>query len=57
MEIVYKIDYGSETYGEVIKTQEGLYKCFTTPLFGGEWIEEETFIDENEAIDFIKSLT
>ena len=57
MEVIYKIDYGSETYGEVRKTQGGLYKCFTTPLFGGEWIEEKTFIDKNEAIEYLESLT
>jgi hypothetical protein len=57
MEVIYKIDYGSETYGEVRKTQDGLYKCFITPLFGGEWIEEEAFIDKNEAIEYLKSLT
>ncbi len=57
MEVIYRKDFGFESYGEVRKTQEGLYKCFTTPLFGGKWIEEKTFVDKNEAIDFINSLT
>jgi hypothetical protein len=57
MTIVYEHDYGHEAYGKVIITEEGLYKCYTTPLFGGEWQEQEVFKNKEEAIEYIKSLT
>lgn len=57
MTIVYEHDYGHETYGKVMITEEGIYKCYTTPLFGGEWQEQEVFKNKEEAIEYIKSLT
>lgn len=58
MEVVYRHSYGNDSFGEVRKSEDNLYYCFTTPLFGGEWIEEtEVFEDKEEAIDYINSLT
>lgn len=57
MEIVYKHNYGHEAYGKVVETEVGIYKCYTTPLFGGEWQEEEVFNNKEEAIEYIRSLT
>ena len=56
LEVVYEKDYGEESYGEV-RLINGEYKCFTTPLFGGDWIEEGKFATEEQAIKFIDSIT
>ena len=58
MEVVFKHDFGQETYGEVRKTSEGLYRCYETPLFGGEFHEaSDLFTDKESAIEYLKSLT
>jgi hypothetical protein len=57
MKVVYRHNYGNDSFGEVRKTKDNLYYCFTTPLFGGEWIEQEVFDDKEEAIEYINSLT
>lgn len=54
--IVYETYYGHESYGEV-RFIDGIYHCYTTPLFGGDWILEKKFDNKQEAIDFINSIT
>ena len=54
-QVVYEKDYGHEVFGQV-RLINGEYKCFVTPLFGGDWIEEGNFKTESEAINFIDSI-
>lgn len=53
--IIYETYYGSESYGEV-RLIDGMYHCYTTPLFGGDWIWETKFDNKQDAIDFIDSI-
>ena len=54
-QVVYEVNYGHESYGQV-RLINGEYRCFVTPLFGGDWIEEGKFSTKEEAIEFIESL-
>ena len=54
-QVVYEVSYGHESYGQV-RLINNEYRCFVTPLFGGDWIEEGKFSTEEEAIEFIESL-
>lgn len=54
-QIVYEVNYGHESYGQV-RLINGEYRCFVTPLFGGDWVEEGKFSTEEEAIEFVESL-
>ena len=53
--VIYEKYYGNESYGQV-RLIDGEYRCFVTPLFGGDWIEEGKFSTEEEAIEFVESL-
>ena len=55
IEIVYENYYGDGVYGEV-RLINGEYRCFVTPLFGGDFIEEGKFATEEEAIEFMESI-
>jgi hypothetical protein len=54
--VIYETYYGHDSYGEV-RLIDGRYYCYTTPLFGGDWILEEEFDIEQDAIDFIDSIS
>jgi len=55
-QVVYEVNYGEETYGEV-RLKNGAYRCFVTPQYGG-YFEQigDDFDNIEEAIKFIKSL-
>lgn len=55
-ELIYEISYGHDSHGEV-RLVDGEYHCYTIPLFGGEWIWETKFDNEDDAIDFINSIS
>ena len=55
--VVYEVDFGEETYGEV-RLKDGVYKCYVTPQYGGEFHQEKgEYYDLSEAIKYIKSIT
>jgi hypothetical protein len=54
-EVVYEKDYYQEMHGEV-RLINGVYRCFLTPLFGGDFIEEGRFETKEEAIIFMDSI-
>lgn len=56
--VVYEHDFGHETYGEVRQISEGIFQCYETPLYGGEWHEAgDIFTSKEAAIEFLQSLT
>jgi hypothetical protein len=56
-QVVYEKEYGEETYGEV-RLRDGIYRCYATSQFGGEFNQEGGEYDNiEEAIKFIESLT
>jgi len=57
MNVVYKHNFGSETYGEVRK-ENNLFQCYETPLYGGEFMKVgEPFKELEQAIEFLHQLT
>lgn len=55
-QVVYEIDFGHEVYRQV-RLINGVYRCFETPLFGGDYMEcGPVFDNEEEAIEYIESL-
>jgi hypothetical protein len=53
--VVYEVDYGHDKIGQV-RLINGVYRCFETPLFGGDWMDlGEVFTTEEEAIEFIEN--
>jgi hypothetical protein len=56
-QVVYEIDFGEEAHGEV-RLINGLYRCFVTPQYGGDWQEIGTgYQNIEKAIEHIKSHT
>jgi hypothetical protein len=52
--VIHEVDYGHDSVGQV-RLINGEYRCFVTPLFGGDWIDEGKFATEDEAIEYIES--
>jgi hypothetical protein len=55
--VVYEVDFGEEAHGEV-RLINGLYRCFVTPQYGGDWQEIGAgYHNIEKAIEHIESWT
>lgn len=58
MKVVYRHNFGNDTFGEVRENAYGHFQCYETPLYGGEFQKVgDVFLFEFEAIQYLKSLT
>lgn len=55
--IIFEVDFGHEAEGKIVE-KNGMYQCYETPLYGGDWMEVgKPFEDKDKAIEFLTSLT
>jgi hypothetical protein len=58
MKVIHRHNFGHDTFGEVRETEDGLFQCYETPLYGGEFQKVgRIFLEKESAIEYLKLIT